>query len=600
MNPHPSPSSVDPLLWWREARFGLFIHWGLYAVHGGVWKGRVLPGIGEWLMCNFKVPVAEYRELAKHFNPADFDAEAIAQLAKDAGMRYLVITAKHHDGFAMWDSKVSDYTIVKATPYARDPMKDLAAACARRGIVFCFYYSQALDWEHPDGVGNTWDFDETKKNFQRYLDGKVKPQLTELLTGYGPIGLIWFDTPVGITRAQSMEIRNLVKSLQPNCLVSGRIGHGVGDYGSLGDNQIPAGRLVGDWETPATMNDTWGYKTGDRAWKSVDTLQRLLIDLSSKGANYLLNIGPDAQGRVPVESVNHLRAIGAWLRVHGEAVYGTQPNPFPYEFSWGRMTRKADKLYVFLTDPPRDKFRLHGLRNEVRSARLLGSEEPLTVEQRHNRDADFHALSVTLPSPLHAHPHPPAVLELTLDGPADVNEGCIQQPDGSVYLPGHMAELQISAESAARRVPVDRNSVFASEAVEFVEQTVGDHVRIGGGGLVENWRSTLDALRWTFSIEQPVSFAVHLHTVAAKYKDWAGGHRVILQSGGCTLTATVTPDEEVHTPRTHHFAERVTHLGTITFATSGTHTVHLGATHINPDDPAGLCVGEIRLVPRAP
>jgi alpha-L-fucosidase len=597
MNTKSSTASTDPLAWWRESRFGLFIHWGLYAVHGGVWKGRVVPGIGEWLMCNFKVPVTEYRELAKQFNPVDFDAEAIAQLAQDAGMRYLVITAKHHDGFAMWDSKVSDYTIVKSTPYARDPMKALAAACARRGIVFCFYYSQALDWEHPDGVGNTWDFDDTKKNFQRYFDEKVKPQLTELLTGYGPIGLIWFDTPVGITRAQSVEIRDLVKSLQPNCLVSGRIGHGVGDYGSLGDNQIPAGRLVGDWETPATMNDTWGFKTGDRSWKSVDTLQRLLIDLCSKGANYLLNIGPDAQGLVPEKSAHHLREIGAWLRVHGEAVYGTLPNPFPYEFAWGRMTRKDNKLYVFLTDPPREIFRLHGLRNEVRSARLLGSHDNLPIKQTHERDTDFHSLSVSLPSPLPVFPHPPAVLELELDRPADVNEDCIQQPDGSVYLPGHMAELLVSPESAARQVPIDRNNVFASEAIEFAHETVGDHLRIGGGGLVENWRSTLDALRWTFRIEQPGRFEIHLHTVAAKYKDWTGGHRVTVVSGGTTITSEVTPDEEVHTPRTHHFAERVTHLGSFELAARGTHTLHLGAAFINPDDPAGLCVGELLLVP---
>jgi alpha-L-fucosidase len=575
----------------------MFIHWGLYAVHRGVWKGRVLPGIGEWLMCNFQVPVAEYRELARQFNPVDFDAEAIAQLAQDAGMRYLVITAKHHDGFALWDSKASDYNIVKATPYGRDPMKALSAACARRGIAFCFYYSQALDWEHPDGVGNTWDFDETKKNFQRYLDQKVKPQLTELLTGYGPIGLIWFDTPVGITRAQSMEVRNLVKSLQPACLVSGRIGHGVGDYGSLGDNQIPAGRLVGDWETPATINDTWGYKSGDRAWKSTETLQRLLIDLCSKGANYLLNIGPDDRGRVPEESSVRLREIGDWLRVHGEAVYGAQPNPYPYEFPWGRITRKAGKLYLFLTDPPSGALRLHGLRNEVRSARLLGSDGDLPFDQRHDRDADFHALSVTLPSPLPVQPHPPAVLELLLDGPAVVDEGCIQQPDGSILLPAHMAALQVSPESAARRVPIDRNNVFASEAVEFVEQTIGDHLRIGGGGLVENWRSTLDSIRWTFRIEQPGRFAVCLHTVAAKYRDWVGGHRVTVRAGDAVLTSVVRPDEEVHTPRAHHFAERVTHVGTMTIAAPGKHTLELGAEWIDPEDPAGLCVGEIRLVP---
>src|SRR5216684_918196 len=310
-----TPMSQDEKLkWFREAKFGLFIHWGLYSIPAGEWKGQPVAGIGEWIMNRAKIPVTEYEQLTKQFNPVKFDAEEWVRVAKDAGMKYIVITSKHHDGFAMYGSKASKYNIVSATAFGRDPLKELAAAAQKADIKLCFYYSQTQDWHEPDGVGNTWDWpDESKKNFTRYLEEKVKPQVRELLTNYGPIGLIWFDTPRVITKEQSLELAALVHKLQPDCIVSGRIGHDAGDYDSAGDNQISVGLVKRDWETPVTMNDTWGFKKDDHNWKPTAVLIKQLTRTASRGGNYLLNVGPTADGLIPQPSVERMAQVGAWL-----------------------------------------------------------------------------------------------------------------------------------------------------------------------------------------------------------------------------------------------------------------------------------------------
>ncbi|MFW6156053.1 MAG: alpha-L-fucosidase, partial [Armatimonadota bacterium] len=349
---------MPDMSWWRDARFGMFIHWGIYAVAEGRWNGQHVEGLGEWVMYRARIPVEEYETLAEQFNPVKFDAEEWVALAARAGMRYLVITAKHHDGFAMFDSAVSEFDIVDATPCGHDIMAELAAACQRHGIRLCFYYSQAQDWHHPGGEGH-WDRAEhwqtqtvTEQEFAAYLDAKAKPQVRELLTQYGPIGLIWFDTPVAINPEQSQELVELVHELQPECLVNGRVGNEKGDYSSLGDNQIPRGPVKGDWETPATMNDTWGFKADDDNWKSTEELLHLLVDLASKGVNYLLNVGPTAEGLIPPESVKRLKEIGAWMDVNSDAIYATDPNPWPWEFEWGRVTVKPGKLFLHMYDWP--------------------------------------------------------------------------------------------------------------------------------------------------------------------------------------------------------------------------------------------------------
>jgi alpha-L-fucosidase len=371
----------DPRLdWWRDAKFGLFIHWGLYAIPAGVWQGQEVPGIGEWIMQHARIPVHEYEPLALQFNPVHFDAAAWVSLAKAAGQKYLVITSKHHDGFCLFDSALSDYNIVDGTPFGRDPMQELAAECARQGIKFGFYYSQTQDWHHPDGDGNDWDYDATKQNFDSYIRNYVAPHVRELLTNYGPIAVLWFDTPKGITREQSLFLLDLVHQIQPDCLVCGRLGNALGDYASAGDNKIPGQAVDADWETPATINDTWGYKVNDHNWKSTTDLLRKLVDIVSKGGAYLLNVGPTAEGVIPQPSVERLLAMGEWLQANGEAIYGTRPGPIQ-GVDWLRTTIKPGRLYLHIFDwPAGGMLAIPGI--EGRQAYLLGDpqQRPLPLE----------------------------------------------------------------------------------------------------------------------------------------------------------------------------------------------------------------------------
>jgi len=401
----PAAPPLDParearLSWFREAKYGLFIHWGLYAIPGGEWKGKAVPGIGEWIMNRAKIPVREYEALAASWNPLKFDAEAWVRLAEDAGMKYIVITSKHHDGFALFDSKVSRYDAVDATPFRRDALSELAEACRRRGIRLGFYYSQAQDWHDPNGAGNTWDFGpDEKKDFDRYLREKAEPQVRELLTGYGPVALVWFDTPRLMTPERAQRFTDLVRSLQPDTLIDGRLG-AAGDYVSTGDNVIPS--RVGDqaWETPATLNHTWGYRKDDQDWKSPGDVTFKLLDIVSKGGNYLLNVGPMADGTIPQPSQDTLRAVGRWLRVNGEAVYGAGPTPFGDELGessargtkdlrgsplflsrneW-RVTAKPGRLYFTFFQEPRVPFELPAMKNAVRRAYRLADGAPVEVK----------------------------------------------------------------------------------------------------------------------------------------------------------------------------------------------------------------------------
>jgi len=313
--------------WFKQAKFGMMVHWGLYSLPAGEWKGRRMPFVGEWAQSYFRIPNAEYGALTDAFNPILFDADAWVELALAAGMQYLVVTSKHHDGFAMYRSHVDSYNIVDATPFKRDVIGELAEACCKHGLKLGLYYSQELDWHEPHGGGyrsgrtncgcmswtNDWDFpDNDSKDFTHCFEGKIKPQVEEILQNYGELCLIWFDTPGVITPEQSTKLFQLVKKHQPECLVNTRIGNGLGDYRSMGDNEVPdtffGEELV---ETAATLNDTWGYKSFDQNWKPAEEVLRIKNHLNERGVNYLLNVGPDALGRIPVPSVEILRQVGS-------------------------------------------------------------------------------------------------------------------------------------------------------------------------------------------------------------------------------------------------------------------------------------------------
>ena len=365
--------------WWREARFGMFIHWGVYSVPAGTYQGKQIGGIGEWIMNRGKIPVAEYKAFAKQFHPVKYNPEDWVLLAKEAGMKYIVITSKHHDGFALFDSKVTDWDVVDATPYGKDLLKPLAEACAKHGMKLGFYYSEAQDWNHPGGAaaGGHWDKAQDG-DMDEYIRTIAAPQVKEILSHYGPVAVLWWDTPTGMNPARAAMLLPLVR-LQPGIITNNRLGGGYPGDTETPEQHIPAtGFKDRDWETCMTMNGTWGYKSYDNNWKSVETLVRNLVDIASKGGNYLLNVGPTSEGLIPEPSVERLKAVGQWMKVNSEAIYATQASPFK-SLPWGRCTRKADDgattLYLHVFQWPADgKLLVPGLRNKVLGACLLADK----------------------------------------------------------------------------------------------------------------------------------------------------------------------------------------------------------------------------------
>ncbi|HTI98636.1 MAG TPA: alpha-L-fucosidase [Dongiaceae bacterium] len=418
----PPPASVTEtaaqkdarMKWFREARFGLFIHWGVYSVPAGEWQGQT--NYAEWFLEETHMPVSQYEKYASEFNPVKFDATAWVAAAKAAGVKYIVITSKHHDGFAMFRSDLNDWGI-RRTPFQRDPLQELAAACKTAGIRFCLYYS-IMDWHHPDwGTRRAWnDLAATAgpPDMDRYV-AFMKGQLKELLTRYGPIGILWFDgeweSPW--TGARGADLYHYVRRLQPEIIVNNRVGKArdgmagmdtgaekIGDYGTPEQNIPPSGFGPGvDWESCMTMNDHWGYNKNDTHWKSAQTLVRNLIDCASKGGNYLLNVGPTSAGLIPASSLERLHDIGVWMAVNGEAIYGTTASPFARRLTWGRCTQRrtgtTTTLYLHVLDwPAAGQLLVPGLHSKIDRAYLLADPKQTALAVQ----ADAAGVTVALPA----------------------------------------------------------------------------------------------------------------------------------------------------------------------------------------------------------
>lgn len=536
--------------WWREGRFGLFIHLGLYSVAAGEWDGHPVDGIGEWIQNFARIPNDAYEKLAAGFTLHRDGPETWAALAERAGARYVVFTAKHHEGFSLYPSDVTDFDIER-TPCRCDPVRELVEACRRDGLKVGIYYSHRQDWHEEDAAVMKNKYDghygkpksEVRPDLDRYIRRKALPQMRELLGRYGKIDLLWYDTPFDLTEEQSRLFVEVVREMQPQCLINGRVGYDLGDYGALGDNEMPCARAERDLEMVATLNHTWGYKKNDCCWKDRKAILCSLIESVSRGINYMVNIGPRADGTVPQPSVDVLDFVGEWMRINSESIYGASANPFNDNFPWGYVTRKADKLYLHLTQCPRDgRIELRGLRNDILSATILGREKGLAVE-RH---------AVCIPEELDYERVP--VVRVDVAGTLDVSP------------------LNYPCEEVIS-IPVASGTVVPGPE---------GRLTIASGGNTENFNSRTGRLLLTCEVDEPGVYDIDLYLSRHWRRTFAEDTRVTLEVDGCGTFAgcLLTADEELDNVRRNSYPETRSRIGDVTFETPGTKRLTLSVDTI--------------------
>lgn len=550
-----------------DRKFGMFLHWGLYSIPGGRWRGRTMDYIGEWLQSRCRIPNREYAALAKEFRPDRFDAAAWVGKAAAAGMKYIVYTAKHHDGFAMYHSKASGFNIVDATPFGRDPLAELAAECRRNGLGLGIYYSHYLDWHEADGGdpgadfprnlggmswGNDWDFPDWKsKNFENYFRSKVLPQVTELLTGYGPVSMIWFDCPLDLEERFCRELRDLVHQLQPGCLINSRIGHGCGDYDSLGDNQLPGGRPARLAETPGTLNDTWGFKFDDRNWKTPEQVIEHLAALAEQNVNYLLNVGPRPDGAFPEEADRILDAVADWYRRNGGGIFRSRGTPFPQSLDFAYCTVTGNRLHFFLKKPG-GEITLRGIRTPV-----LRADVPF----RHTGDA------LTLQLPAFSGSFLPRVT-LEFDGAPRVDARLCPQA-GKLELTPASAKLVTGSGTAAD----------AAEAVNVAGEKADNAgcCRIDADGTLSEWHLPDSRVEWELFFPESGTFRISAVTRNRSHSaPWRGDREIELTWRGRSVAGRLRPDRQLPDA---YYATAETELGELTVegGESGTLSLHTRA-----------------------
>ena len=503
-----SMKTVDQrIAWWREARFGMFVHWGIYSLPAGEWNGKQVNGYAEHLMRKEKITRTDYLGIARQFNPVRFNADEWISNAKKAGMKYFIITAKHHDGFAMYDSKVSDFNIVKQTPFRRDPLAELSAACKKQGIKFGFYYSHAFDWEHPDAPGNDWEYNnpggdlllhgganwfdvhpELLPKAVKYVDEKAIPQIKELLIKYHP-DILWFDTPHKLPLSENIRILKAIRETDPNVVVNGRLARSAtnlfGDYKNTADRPAEFLPVDGNWEGIPTTNESYGYHKFDKSHKPVSFFIRLLAKAASRGGNLLMNIGPMGNGQFDQKDLDILNGIGKWMDANSESIYGTECSPLALQ-PWGVCTQKKDKLYLHVFDwPINGKLIIGGIKSDLKKAYLLNDPAKKALRIGRINPLD---LSLTLPAVAPDSVNTVIVLETK----SPVNADSIRLLSGT----------------------------SANHLLVFDADLHGTGLRYGDGKtnryFVENWKQKDETISWELRLNEPKTYKVSLTYVGSK------------------------------------------------------------------------------------
>lgn len=497
------------MAWWREARFGMFIHWGVYSVAGGEWKGKKVSGYAEHLMRKEQITKKEYLELAHKFNPTGFDADQWVKTAKAAGMRYLIITAKHHDGFAMYPSDYSTFDIHDQTPFQRDPMAELSAACKKYGLKFGFYYSHAFDWEHPDAPGNDWEYHnpggdknlyggrdwynlhpELLLKVQKYVNEKAILQIQELLRKYHP-DILWFDTPQKLPLSENLRILKAIRAVDHNVVVNGRLvrgsGFNFGDYINTADRPAEFFPAQGDWEAIPTTNESYGYSKFDSSHKPASHFIKLLANAASRGGNLLLNIGPMGNGVFDPKDQRILDSLAIWTKQYGSSIYATKKSPIPFQ-SWGVATQKKEKVYLHVFSWPKDgRLYVGGLNGEIEGVHLMGQKVDQQLKiNRLNRTDFYIQVPLTAPDPVDA------VIVLKLKSSAG-------EMDSLRYVSTNIPETRLLAFDAALH---------------------GGGLGFGDGKAkryyIDGWKDKNQFLAWDFRTPSPQKFKVILKYVTDK------------------------------------------------------------------------------------
>ena len=539
--------------WWKDAKYGMFIHFGLYSILGGEYNGKVTPKIAEWIQNTLKIPLVEYKKLMEKFNPQQFNADEWVSVAKAAGMKYIIITAKHHDGFALFDSKVSDYDVMN-TPFGRDIIKEMKEACHKQGLKFGLYYSHVIDWENPNAyIGdkelrermNTVDFDPAKMDRSVYLKEKSFPQLKELLTNYGTIDIIWFDMGKGLNDDEIRQFVKISRELQPNIIISSRIGDEIApkdinkdmlfDFYTPNDNYFTGDQLAIPWEMAGTTNSSWGYRKSDHEWRTPKMILSSLIASASRGGNYLLNVGPMATGEIPHEAVENLKIAGDWLKKYGESVYDTKPSPFPWNYNWGYVTQKPNKLYLNISDwPTNNQIDLNGLITKINGVHVLGNSKAVKYTQE-----------------------------------------------------GRFLKIDLSG--------VEKNELITTLVVEYndsglridptISQGPDNTVRLDRITSTYNKDELLSS--WKFTIHTPGKYMIDIisnEKGGHSKPTWTGsGQKGSVQVEGKIIPVVLKRDQEKVNPSLFFYKEIVSHVGEINFPKAGTYTLQLKNINVDAD-----------------